>query len=218
MTTLLLTTPLLMSIRSADANTISNGRYVFTCSKLYSGLCDITSTNGQYRMVPIENYGRGYIDFKRSWTGKLKITKSNMGSSEVALNLTGTAKPFDDRSFAGRVRLSYYAIPLIPGRISWAKWSLRPATREEIHAGLLNGLIEASGALANNRRYSAIWEKRGKEPWSEETLVHYGLLGGRNHGYSHFDVPQLLQWYREGILKVVDNHFELKKGIELTNH
>ena len=195
---------------------LPDGRYVFTCSKLYTGLCDITSTNGQYRMTPIEKNRKGYIDFERSWTGKLKIVDSGMGYSEIAINLSGKAKLLADGSFAGRMRLTSYAIPAIPGRIEWSEWSLRPATQEEIHAGLLNGLKIASGSLIREGQMDKRRQKNGKQPWPEEKIVHYALLGGRDEGYSHQDVSTLREGCDDGILTIVSNQFVLSKKVELT--
>jgi len=160
-------------------------------------------------MLPIEKNRRGYIRFSRTWTGNLKIEDSGMGSSEVALSLSGKAKRRSDGSFAGRMRLTSYAIPLIPGHITWAKWSLRPTTKNEIHDGFVKGLEAASRDL---------WIKR-KATQTEEERIFEALLDGRNEGYSHDDVPQLQKWYHDGILTVSSNKFVLNRanhGLEST--
>ncbi len=195
---------------------LPDGRYVFTCSKFYSGLCDISSSNSSFRMVPIEDRQISYIKFKRSWTGKLVIESSNLGYSEIGVLLLGKAKRHANGSFEGRMTVIASVIPIIPCEISWAKWSLRSATKEEIHAGLLHGLKEASISLYNQRYRNKCRQRQGEPGLSEEELIHWALMQGSREGYSDKDVTKLREWFDQGILTIVSNQFALTKTNERT--
>ena len=178
---------------AVTAAPLRDGRYFLQSDVLPDGLCTVTSTNERSRLVHHESHFPTIINLKSAWRGKIKIVDTTIPTQEFSISVSGSARPQRDGSFSGSVKQVSYFIPLIPGKTSKGKWSLRRATKEDIAAGIDRTLKAATENLWSNR---GIPKKYNKAP---------ELSALRSAAF----LPEVIEMYEAGTIVVKNGNFRL---------
>jgi hypothetical protein len=173
---------------------LPDGCYFLQSDVLPDGLCTVTSTNERSRLVHHESHFTTVINLKSAWRGRIKIVDTTIPTQEFSISVSGSATPQEDGSFAGSIRQVSYFIPLIPGKTSKGKWSLRRATKKDIDAGIKRILKQATENL---------WSSRGRPKKYNKTPELSAL---RSASF----LPEVIEMYEAGTIVVMDGKFKLE--------
>lgn len=199
---------------SAFAQQFPEGKYVFSAPALFGSeggtakgtLVELESMEDGYQMVflnnPLSPNSRIIFSLKGD---DVIFSESHMPSSEIGRTITGKGQIYDSDCASGRLSVSSGSVGFLLEERKSSEWNLRPASRDEVQLGYVQGLKEAEHRIWSNRAI--------ERPTLENAKRALGAVVG--YGFGQKDVPILTQMLESGELVYDSGKFSFRDEVPI---